>query len=243
MRTIQENWAAGETKLFQIRGGRFELLDCPYPVDASFMDDNGTELTNGKAQNIASGSYRHAPFGCVAITSTQAQQIKFLISDGDAGTRSIAGTVQVVDGGKARSLAGVAFMANTYRAAVAEQFAQVQLFNPADSGKNLIVVQIMANSSSAGGGLAMLSGQVELTTYVGAPKAKRFGMPDSTARINSQNAAGALIGTQFGSLDGSLKNFKFVEPIIVPPGWGMSIANATAGADLGATFEFFEEKI
>jgi hypothetical protein len=96
MRTITETFAAGETKQFGIPGERFELINSVGPVSVSLQDANGIELTNGLSQNIAAGSYmQEGKFSRIAITSATAQTLTFVIANGDSGTRSIAGTVQV----------------------------------------------------------------------------------------------------------------------------------------------------
>lgn len=248
MRTITETWAAAESKTFTIRGGRFEILESAYPVDVSFQDDNGAELTNGKAQNIGAGSYRDAPFGRLVITSSQAQQIKILISDGDAGTRSIAGTVQVVDGGKARTLAGVAFFGYTYSGSQNGNFAHAQILNPEGSGVRMVIEQIgvgafaddVVRLGSYGTALANLHAVTAQNKHVGAGAA-------SVAQMRWQEMAGLLaINTWMMDIYVKAKQtqtIKLSEPIVLNPGRGLVVQGYLANATVNANYEWYEEKI
>jgi hypothetical protein len=66
--------------------------------------------------------------GATAITGT------LVISTSGFRNFRISGDVNVLDGGKSRSLNNSAFMASAFVGPVAAQFSRVQLWNPAGSG-------------------------------------------------------------------------------------------------------------
>lgn len=158
----------------------------------------------------------------------------------------ITGTVDVVDGGKARTNSDSAGIGYAYVAAVAGQIPHVQVFNPASSGKNIYIEQISFFSTGGvayGVGLRRLD--TPLSTLYGNGVRKRIGAPSSVAAFRTQSDANVLgaIGNWLMTLDKGLKLFKFTEPLELQPGIGVVLVNTATGEDLGATIEYFEEPI
>lgn len=169
-----------------------------------------------------------------------------LVGMGDFHDSNVTGTVQVVDGGKARTLSGAAFMANGQQTAISAQYALVQLWNAPGSQKNLVVEAIAINSSTAqqiGYGFASSA----YTTAGGWGVAKKAGSQASAAsRIFYQTQAAAPWTTNTGMGVITVPALQTVEkslhePIVVAPGYGIAAWASVVNTDLNATFEYFEE--
>jgi hypothetical protein len=95
--TLSSAFAAGETRSFNVSADYFELTDAPSGgVTVVLSDRSGAQLTLIK--NSGAGIYvRPGRFEVVQITSTLAQDVGWIIADGDAGTRRLAGAVSIVD--------------------------------------------------------------------------------------------------------------------------------------------------
>lgn len=169
-----------------------------------------------------------------------------VIGDGEIQDSQVAGTVAVIDGGRARTMAGVAFIGYGYQGPVVGNLSHVQLWNQAASGKNLIVEQVSTFTQGAGlSGFAGLGASVALTTLNGLPPSKKIGGPASAAAQIRSQANAAILGLLPSMFNMTIQGplFKPNEPIVVPPGFGLNILNGAANQDLGAHFEFFEESI
>lgn len=166
-----------------------------------------------------------------------------VVGNGRIDDSTVQGVVQMVDGGKVRSLANSSFGGYTVSGAIAAQYSRMQLWNPAGSGVRLCVEQI--------------------TGYVQATSA--IFLQDSTAALASSNELGQpklLGGTQsqasvrydstaavpgnpmiFGMpLQGAMQQtLRLSEPIIIPPGHGLLMVDNTVNTQIAATFEWYEE--
>lgn len=166
-----------------------------------------------------------------------------LAGDFDFRDDRITGTVDVVDGGKARTLGDAAMIGFSYQSAVAAKFAGCQLWNPAGSGKNAYVEQV--SCYSAGGvaiGIAVLPSTAALATLGVGIVSKRLGGTASIMQARNESLAAVTPGA-FLLLDKSQKSYKFSEPIMLAPGYGLVLINQAAAEELGVTFEIFEEKL
>jgi hypothetical protein len=169
-----------------------------------------------------------------------------LMGEGEFSDNRVSGSVEVIDGGKARTYANVAFMGNLFQAGQANNFSAVQLFNPAGSAKNLVVQQIGMTSGNSASGFGISFYNAQLPTVGAYGKSKKSGGPDSVARMASGIVA-AVPGTTLCGIDTATKNCKFTEPLVIAPGWGAVVTNVTlatdTGANLSATFEYYEEPV
>jgi hypothetical protein len=259
MRTIPEVFQANEIKQFAIPGGRIEILSCSAAgtVSVSLQDANGVEVTNGFAKDIEAGSYMQPPSGFqrFAITSSVAQTVKFLVSSGDSGTRSVAGTVAVagtvsvvgtvniIDGGKSRTLANGAFIAEISTGGSAGNAPALQLWNPVGSGKNVIISKFHVGTDTAGAAYCGWSNT--LIGGLASPVSKLAGGAAPVAKKST--AAGALGGVlnrthTVNLLSNDYKPIELREPIVLPPGYGFYLQHTQAAAvGLFASLEFIEE--
>lgn len=87
-------FAAGESKMFNMSGNYFELIDCPDPVDVVLSDAVGGQRVRMK-QGEASFYSKGVSFSVVQITSATAQTVRFIYGTGEAGTRRSTGSVTV----------------------------------------------------------------------------------------------------------------------------------------------------
>lgn len=177
--------------------------------------------------------------------SAMAGTLKLGPRDWQFEDQRLIGEVSVVDGGRARTLAGIAFVGVAFGGAVAAQHAQAQLWNPAGSGRSATVSQIVVQSTSAWfAGVAI--GSSAFTNSSGNAVCKRSGGSASNAQLRTQNSP-SLPGGSGVLLSGSLNEtayYKLTEPIVLLPGFGLNVTVTNAqNTDLGATFEFVEEPI
>lgn len=190
------------------------------------------------------------PANGIIVTSLSGAAISGTISvgNGDIRDSSVMGEVSVVDGAKARTLAGVAFSGRAYQANVAGQYSAVQLWNAAGSGKNVIVSQLSVLSFtgiwSATIATAVALGALPLDSVV---KSKLAG---GAASVNTQlrkqaavafPTVDAIIGV-LGGAAGQTEPYRFTEPVVIPPNCGLTlyISNAV-NTDLSVNFECIEE--
>lgn len=168
-----------------------------------------------------------------------------IVGDGDITDNRVTGSVEVVDGGKNRSLSGNAFSAIVTQAAVAGQYQYVQLWNPSGSNKNLIVESV-AVSTTIAGECGCFQYNTQLTASVATPACKRNAYASSVGQLKNGSFAAFLISNGFfmdGYLQANLiyeKDFK--EPIIIEPGKGLCLATPPSAAVIGS-YEYFEESI
>lgn len=168
-----------------------------------------------------------------------------LVGDGDVTDNRVTGSVEVVDGGKNRTLAKTAFMVGGSRLGVAAQYTFLQLWNQAGSGKN-VIIESMNLSSSAASGLWVFGDTSTRPNLLSNPVSKLINSGvSSVASLKYENSATAPATPMFtiSVAASATQQIKFNEPIIIPPGTGLSAMNTGFSADLLATFEFFEESI
>jgi hypothetical protein len=167
------------------------------------------------------------------------------IDDRISGSVAItAGTLSVVDDGKSRTLSGSAFIATIGQSAAAGTYATLQLWNPAGSGKNLIVESINANFDvdnlfNASDSVAAISVQT------GNPSPKKLGGAASVAwQCNAAPGAGPAGARYHSDYMSAKKPLQIVykEPLVIPPGHGFVLSGAVVATitTMYADIEFYE---
>jgi hypothetical protein len=159
----------------------------------------------------------------------------------------ISGTVDVLDGGKARTLANMAFIGGASCPNGASVYAKTQLWNPAGSGKRLIVSSITVMATVSAGLIQARSSTAKLsvTEATPAPNSKLLGGAPSLVAVMCHEQNAALTDPL---LSGATVNvnvpytMQFKEPVIVTPGTGLTV-NGTINQDLVAYYEYIEEAI
>lgn len=170
---------------------------------------------------------------------------QLVIADGTFFDNRVVGTVSVIDGGKSRTYSGQSYMMFGSGPVVAGQNTLVQLWNPAASGKN-IILEAMTYSSGGNGGVVMKMHNAALATLYGAGQSKKSGGGVSSGLVNVVSVVGALGGaTILGlNLNGGMPiTYKPAEPIILTPGWGLVMTQTALATDLSSSFEWYEEAV
>lgn len=248
---------ANESREAAISGEYFELRNALFPVVLiELLDRSGgviARLDNPEQSDFV----RPGRYETIRITNgATAQTIKHFYGSGDAGSRRTSGLVtidgasdvSVIDGGKSRTLAGGAFLWTVIKSVGAGVLPVAQLWNPAGSGKNLIVTRGCVSATVAGGvymgvntaALGVAAG------YVGNKKSMSANTSVASP-LSSSPAAMVALTKNFGFM--FLQNYgqwqlSLNEPIVIEPGSGLIVQHdTTTGLAIGGQFEYFEEPI
>ena len=243
---IGGSFAAGETKTFTINGEYLEILEAQYPCDVMLMDKAGAQLSIMKSSEASFFSRPREGFQTVQIYTAQAQFIRIFIGSGDAGTRRISSTVQVVDGGRLRVNAGVCFAASKGHIGAAGKTSSAQLWNPAGSGVRLIVAQ--AGVGCAASANIYMYRATAAQASLGYVINKMLGGAVGKGEVRSEDATGIApaVGNVIQSYSlsaGALWVWRMTEPIVIPPGNGLGIVSDALATQMQTSFEWFEEAI
>lgn len=157
-----------------------------------------------------------------------------------SGQVSVVGTVDVVDGGIARSLGDVAFMSDNASAPVAAKYSAAQIWNP--STTKIVVVKRVIASSAVGGSLFLSPVTVMATTFVKNAQSKRAGSANvSVAAMRNEQVsaqyANRYLGLNIGA--NSVLDLKLEEPFALMPSTGLNVWG-WINQDISCTFEFYE---
>lgn len=238
------NIPVGKSQAIDVAGDRVQFISATDPfaqieIRPNFAQGNIT-LKPGQGMRFSEQVQRWIVFnkGSVALTGA------LLIGTGDFFDQRISGTVDVIDGGKARTLGNQAYMTVVSQAAIAAQYSHVQLWNPAGSGKVLNVSKFIVNSSSATA-VHVRSHNVALGTYQWNGVSKKLGGPQAAGELRGTNNA-AILPAGPSILGMTLQanlpySHKLDEPIIVLPGMGIVAISTTLATDVAANFEWYEE--
>ncbi|WP_175899096.1 hypothetical protein [Burkholderia vietnamiensis] len=235
---------AGGTQLLEVGAQIFDFLSSGSAFDTiqvlpEFQQGNVTlKLGQGfDAGKVVNRWFVKNP-GTTAINGT------VVLSTAGFRNFRISGDVNVLDGGKSRTLSGVSFLAYGNSTGVASQYGRVQLWNPVGNTNRLIV--------SGGTLLANAVAQVATLDFMTAPLAnvgengvsKKSGSATSTAYLtwDTTLTASALPVMKALSCQANLsQDFKLSEPIVVLPGAGLVMYSSFQNAFIGAGFEWYEE--
>lgn len=168
-----------------------------------------------------------------------------VIGNGQIDDNTLSGTVQVVDGGKARTLANMAYGAGGNPNGVAGQYSQLQLWNPSNSGKRLVVESMLVWAQNGGCTFYFESSTAALATLVanGQPKLLS-GNAGIGAVYTGSTATAPPAGSAIGTMPVSTGTTYSVvphEPYVIPPGYGLVIINNLANNSIAGSFEWYEE--
>lgn len=183
--------------------------------------------------------------------SGAANNVVVVVADADFVDNTVLGTVSMIDGGKARTLALQTYSIGGSVSGVAAQFSAVQ-FYCATPGVRAVVSQITVQSTQADGLAIAPSAGGYLTTLVGSARNKRVGGAGSTAsglRTQTVGAVPPVIAVsppyfQVNVPASGSYTYRLTEPIVIPGaanGVGIVVYASTAANSIGASFEFYEE--
>lgn len=249
---ISEPFLAGTPKPYNIAGTFFQLREVS-GVQAGSIDvlfRKGSALLNVDLKAADPGDWVRVPdgFDYVEVVSSVAQTVAFKVLRGEAGSQPTIVSVQ--DGGRARSLSNATFWGGSFQAAVAAQVSHMQLWNPAGSGKRILLQQLAAMCGAAGVTFNVFNSVVALANLAVTPNPKLVGGVVSVAEIRREaNAASLGVGIaslSFGGLGAGVwaTPFRLSNPAALLPGSGLILLTAgTVNALLQTHWEIDEETI
>lgn len=229
----------------------FQIMEATGPVDITFLH---SESAVGKAKGVGQG-FRLGPlsnrFYGVKIYSPTAQTLKLCFSSGKSPVDlsqvvSVTGTVSVVNGELSKVLAGQAFSGVSDIAGAAGVYSHVQLWNPAASGKNLVISRMNSFSGTGATPIRIGKSSAALATLVGSGLNKMLSGAASSAELRSNNNAAVLfaaadriqnvgVAAMYQTVDIPLG-----EPVIVVPGSGVTVVSMTVNTAMNASFQWSE---
>lgn len=247
MELLQFNIAAGETKHFERAGRYFEIISAQSLLNVHFEDAAGSRAESLKL--ALSGFFAEGGFSSFEVENPTAakQSVQVLISDGRGGSRRQPGVVSVVDGGRQRTIDGVAFMGATSLTAAAGQWPVLQLLNPAGSGKRLVVKRVTMGSdiatvcrvgrlvAPAGGAAIELRSKLIAAALAMAGKIYR----DPAAAIPAAFEQFFAINTAASAQ----VVYAFEEPLVIAAGEGVAVVGNSGVQTASVLFEGYEEAV
>lgn len=164
----------------------------------------------------------------------------------------ISGTVDVVDGGRLRTLSGQSFLVAGGCLAYAGTYSCWQIWNPPGSGKRVAVGGYSMTGATAGAvSILSASGAAANAGNQSASKLiKDTGAPGSGAALmryeNRANLAnvGAEMALDFVNIQASSSYTRTLkEPILLMPGSGLLMRYEVVNATINGTWEWTEEAV
>lgn len=229
-----------------VTGSFFRIMSLS--VNGAAIEVQGDTFGNIYPLFVGQGM-KNQKFGALNLVNRSGNAVSgtLLVSDGELVDDRITGFVEVVDGGKNRTLSGVAFLAYANAIAVAANYTVNQLWNPIGSGKNLVVEKITVSVSTAQA-IGIMSNSLAMTSLTGFAGNKKTGGAVSVSQIRYDNIPGAPGGAPVNYQTSFLGvNSPFViqpsEPIIITPGFGLICQGQTVANINPTSFEFYEDAI
>lgn len=167
---------------------------------------------------------------------------KILVGEGSFTNNRVGGDVNVIDGGKNRTLANQAFWAYAGQTAGAGVLPIVMLFNPSNSSTRTIVKQIRVASPTA----SFISIGIHNAVLADGPfnvRSKLANGANAAAKMYRDNlAASPATNIESVSVAANIPTtITFTEPVVLPPGFGLMAWNQTLGTSLTMALECSEE--
>lgn len=173
-----------------------------------------------------------------------------VIGDGQLDDSTITGDVNVIDNAFSRTIGNGAFVgAANNNAPVAAQNPNVELWNPAGSGKLVVVESLCFSSSTAqtivvGDSSTALASAMAAGSVMSKYSAGVVGASVGVGEMRYTNQAGAPIVNspmQFQVLANIPQVINFREPFVLPEGRGLLLYGVTVNSYLICNFEWFEQ--
>lgn len=242
---LAQSLAANQTWPLQIAGDFFRVESCEWPVTVEIMSAGRVV---GRMANVRAGDFvRDIVFDQVRVVNgATAQAVTVQIAGGGVGSDRIVGEVAVIEGGATRTKAGQAFAGANKTAAAAGQYPHVQLWNPAASGKRVIVSEIGIDTSVAGD-VAVRWSNAALAALATNPNgvSKMLGGGGSAAEVRAEANAAILGAGQLYGIAAATTHIihKLTEPMIINPGYGVIVVAVTVATSVRGNFQFYEEAL
>lgn len=173
---------------------------------------------------------------------------RIVIGNGQLDDNRISGSVEVIDGEKARTMAGGSFIGSPTLFGTATEYPVTQLWNPSGSGRNLIVQRVAA-TSPVSGALTLYINQVEQATDLTASRAgnKRSGSALGVALVKAGRTTSASVPpailTASNIAANALLEFGIKGAIVLTPGNALNVRTYVLNEPHTSIYEWFEEPI
>lgn len=172
---------------------------------------------------------------------------RLVIGSGELTDNRVTGSVEVIDGDKNLTNAGLMYSGSAGSSPNASQYAVSQLWNPIGSGKNIIVK--CCNFSTPNTQAAVLNiGNVEMATDVTATRSasKLSGGANSAAMVKvgltaSIPTTGFL--QAYNMTANQIVTWKASGPLVIKPGFGFNLTGAALNTSATLNVEWLEEVI
>lgn len=239
------NLGAGASQTIDVKGRFFKYKSGTGPIRVRVSGGGSVDLLPGQGvENVLFASLT------VSDRSNASNMGSILAGDFDFRDDRISGTVDIVDGGKSRTLAGQSFSSAVLCYGAGGLYSTAQVFNPADSGKRVSCSKIIITST--------ISGLIKIGWNTAANGAlppegvasKLTGGVSGKAKICNIGLAAEPAGFKYlgiyesGGGGGSTFIYAFAEPVLIMPGFGLNVQHGTIGTPtIQANFELVEESI
>jgi hypothetical protein len=155
----------------------------------------------------------------------------------------ITGSVEVIDGGKSRTLTNQAYNGYVYQTGAAGQYPHVQIWNPISATTRVIIKQFRLGTTTAGF-ISFGIHNAEFTVNQFNVRNKLSGGANGVAFQYSDSLAAQTMSSPFESLPVSanvIATVTLVEPIVLLPGFGFVANHGTVATFLTFGVELTEE--
>jgi hypothetical protein len=245
--------AGGSRLEFTEAGDYFRLMEATAPLTVEFyhqgrMVSKAEDVGAGYAERFTGGR----SFDRFVIASTTGQVVKIATRQGGEVFYDTppTGVVSMIDGEKARTLAGGMFGGSVAIAGASGVYSNVQLWNPAGNTKNLIVSQldVIDGTAAIANPHLFLTSAALSTIYSNPPQNKKSGGALPSAELRIENNATPATYPQWLLKNVQLQasgifTWNIKGALVIAPGWGLRIFNLTVNSTIGANLEWFEELI
>lgn len=236
--------AAYGTQILNAAGRRFVIKAATGAVRVrTDTGDNLAGIEAGQGLAMADGQQ----FSRLEITDlTGAPNAGFIvISDDSFIDGRVTGEVSVIDGERARTVAGGRLMCGVgYQAA---NFPQVQIWNPS-SASNLVVTALQFNTSVSASVNVFGNATALINDVTGVRSSNALiGSSLGSAEIRTENKTG--VSMPYGNLYAldTVANvpypLKLSGPIVIPPGFGLNVIAQLNAVGLSVNGEWYEQAV
>lgn len=172
-----------------------------------------------------------------------------VIGEGEIFDNRVTGSVEVIEGGRSRTISNTAFWGFGFKGPQVGNFCGIQLWNPVNSGRRAIVEQFCANSTTAQAGffrIGFVNTSKDSPDLFGV-SSKKSGGSSSVMQMKAYQSTSTNLNSWFFEIYAAnwndMKLISPKEPLVIEPGWGMVVENISPNTACNAQFEFYEEPI
>ena len=230
-------------------GHNIELMEADHLVAVDLLGANGNRIE--QAENVpASWYYRQAIWSAVPavqgvkITAgANGATVKVSISGGNSGVNTITGEVTVENlprSSTADTLNGSQYIGEGTLAGAAALYAGVQIWNPAGSGKILVVNRADWLASTPANVLLTRMYSTELLTLYANGRNKNAGGAAGVAKIKTEQLVSPVVGTAVVRIQWPVVEMLKRAPIVIGEGNGLMATNTVVNDGVYGIFEWEE---